>query len=154
MVDVALTTVILLVAAGGLSSTVISSVRLARVSEENADAYEAARAMTERIHAVAASEVFDTFAGNPDFDVPGLDPAPGDADGMVGRLIFPEIGGELREDFVDAEMGMPRDLNADGVIDALDHSDDYVILPVTIQMRWQGTRGTQTINLSMLVAGS
>ena len=68
-----------------------------------------------------------------------------DPDGIIGEVVFPtEMNGgvlELREDVVDASMGMPRDLNLDGVIDALDHSNDYRILPVVIRVDWEsGTR--------------
>ena len=33
------------------------------------------------------------------------------------------------------------DLNADGVIDGDDRSDDFVILPVRIRVRWRGVTG-------------
>jgi hypothetical protein len=36
---------------------------------------------------------------------------------------------------------MPRDLNGDGVIDALNHADDYLILPVTLRLEWRGAAG-------------
>ena len=42
----------------------------------------------------------------------------------------------LREDWVDAAFGLPQDLNGDGVIDAADHSDDYLILPVVVRFLW------------------
>jgi len=151
MVDVALATVILVVAAGGLISTVISTSKLSRVTEESSDAYEAARAITETIYATNPGEVFATFNAAPFFTVPGLNLQDGDADGFVGQIIFPTIGGELREDSVNAELGMPRDLNGDGVIDALDHSDDYTILPLTLRMQWKGVSGNEAADLTMLI---
>ncbi|MFI5402085.1 MAG: hypothetical protein ACHQ1G_04040 [Planctomycetota bacterium] len=83
------------------------------------------------------------------FAVPGLKPRSGDADGTIGELIFPVAQGaeglELREDVA------KRDLNGDGVIDTEDHSNDYVILPVTVKVEWKGTRGTRQIELHSLL---
>ncbi len=109
--------------------------------------------MTEQIHAMDATTVFTTFIGAPNFDVTGLGAVADDADGLVGEILFPSVGGELREDVVDASLGMPRDLNGDGAIDALNHADDYIILPITIRIRWMGVSGRQTADLSLLVQG-
>ncbi len=83
------------------------------------------------------------------FAVAGLTPRIGDPDGTIGELIFPVAEGaegpELREDIAG------RDLNADGVIDTEDHSNDYVILPVTVRVEWKGTRGTRQIELHSLL---
>ena len=52
---------------------------------------------------------------------------------------FPETSaspGVLREDLMLPELGMPRDLNLDGVIDSADHSADYQALPVLLTVRW------------------
>jgi hypothetical protein len=90
------------------------------------------------------------------FAVPGLDAIPGDPDGLVGEFAFPTVatGGvlELREDVVDAALGMPRDLDADGVIDAFDHGDDYALLPVTVRLRWRGVRGNRLFEVRTLLA--
>jgi hypothetical protein len=51
------------------------------------------------------------------------------------------IAGALREDYVDAALEMPHDLNGDGAIDSLDHRGDYRILPVTVTVEWQSPRG-------------
>jgi hypothetical protein len=32
---------------------------------------------------------------------------------------------------------MPRDLNGDGVVDALDHSVDRILLPVKVTVEWK-----------------
>ena len=46
------------------------------------------------------------------------------------------VDGALREDVFMPELGLPMDLNGDGVIDAQNHALDYKVLPVTIQLRW------------------
>lgn len=50
---------------------------------------------------------------------------------------------ELREDVEHEALGMPRDLDGDGVVDALDHRDDYVVLPVCVHVEWQGRLGAR-----------
>ena len=59
----------------------------------------------------------------------------------VGEIVFPESGGQLTETYVDAGMGMPRDLNRDG--DALDTNvgGSYKILPVKVTVRWKSMNG-------------
>ena len=49
MVEIAIVAVLLLVAVGGLSGAVLSSLRLARTSEESALADEATRALAARM---------------------------------------------------------------------------------------------------------
>lgn len=85
-----------------------------------------------------------------------IPPPPPEEEGEEGR--GGEGGGELaaaestfewqlREDFVDEELGMPRDLNGDNVIDAEDHSEDYVVLPVRVRMSWKGLGGNRSTQL-------
>lgn len=83
------------------------------------------------------------------FTVAGLEPRRDDPDGTIGELIFPVADGpegpELREDVAG------RDLNADGIIDSEDHSNDYVILPVTVRVEWKGARGGRQLELQSLL---
>ena len=95
-------------------------------------------------------------ARGPNFTVVGLDVQTGDPDGFCGRVLFPSVapGGaeELREDFVDAGLNMPRDLNGDGMVDALDHGDDYVLLPVRVRVEWRGISGPRQIELETMLS--
>ena len=89
------------------------------------------------------------------FRVDELVPLAAAADGMVGEIILPvrnagsEVAPdwEIREDLVLPELGMPRDLNGDAVIDDLDHSDDVSLLPVVVVLRWQGRLGEQEMRV-------
>jgi hypothetical protein len=54
---------------------------------------------------------------------------------------------QLREDYEDVRLGMPRDLNGDGVIDQVEHCHDYVILPVLVQVEWSGSFGAREVRL-------
>ena len=81
------------------------------------------------------------------FAVPGLSAVPGDADGLVGLVVFPEVGGELREDSADADLGMPRDLDLDGAVDDVDHSGNYGVLPVLVRVEWRGKGPARRLDL-------
>ena len=59
----------------------------------------------------------------------------------VVSLLTPGTTWELREDYDVEELGFPRDLNGDSLIDSENHSDDYIILPVLIRVEWKGRRG-------------
>ena len=94
----------------------------------------------------------------PNFDVTGLAPRSDDPDGRVGRIVFPSIdlpgGGQaLREDVIDARLGMApdgRDLNGDG--DALDDVTlDYQLLPARLIVEWTGAGGDRSYELDLLL---
>ena len=94
------------------------------------------------------------------FAVESLEPLPDDPDGVVGSVTFPAINTgsaidpvwELREDQPFPALGTPRDLNGDSVVDALDHAADYALLPVRIELRWQGRHGPREFHLQTIVA--
>ena len=78
----------------------------------------------------------------------------GDADGLAGQVIFPtRVGfpGALREDVVDAKLGMPRDLDGDGVIDTANHAGNYRLLPVIVRVRWRGATGNASAELRTML---
>ncbi len=85
----------------------------------------------------------------------GLHVQAGDADGMVARVRFPVDPNNpavLREDIDDSVLGMPMDLNGDGLIDANDHSGDYVVLPFSVVVEWRTMRGAnRSLELSAVV---
>ncbi|HVS19906.1 MAG TPA: hypothetical protein VMT18_14975, partial [Planctomycetota bacterium] len=74
---------------------------------------------------------------------------PGDPDGLPGEIVFPGDGVGLFEDVVFPALGMPRDLTLDDppMIDSLDHSMDYRVLPVLVRVRWAGARGNRELML-------
>jgi hypothetical protein len=45
----------------------------------------------------------------------------------------------------DAQLGMPRDLDADGVVDDANHANDYLLLPIRIRIEWisKGTKNAR-----------
>lgn len=57
----------------------------------------------------------------------------------------------LREDMDLADLGMPRDLNGDTVIDALDHRYDSRVLPVCVRVSWKGRYGDRSMDVYTLL---
>jgi prepilin-type N-terminal cleavage/methylation domain-containing protein len=154
LIEVTLVIAILAVAAGLFAQTMIASARIDPVSEETRIAAEGARTKLEDMRALEFAQVFASYnadaADDPAgpgtapgawFEVPGLKPPPGAA--AVGRVIFPTVDGALLESFVDETLGMPHDLDGDGVIDNADHSADAIILPVRVQLEWASKSGRQ-----------
>lgn len=166
LIEIMLTTVIMLIAVGGLSSSILSSVRLGRVNDESARAHAGARQMAEIIQDVDFDQIYamfnaddtdDPVAGAPGntFAIDGLTLRLDDVDNAVGTILFPTVdtaaGLALREDVVDADLGMPRDLNGDGVIDTENHAGDYLVLPVTVRVLWRGAAGNRQLDLDLLL---
>lgn len=159
LIELSLGMLVMLVALSVFSGTVLSTTRQRAISRETALAAQAVRSVFESMRNEDFSEVlrlYDSDAANDpagvgsapgaEFDVPGLEPLPG---GLPGQVIFPlvEVGSEddprweLREDFANVRLGMPRDLDGDGAVDALDHSADTLILPVLIRVEWMSNAG-------------
>ena len=72
----------------------------------------------------------------------------------VRCVVLTGAGGELElaEDLVDPTRGVPRDLDGDGLIDNLDHSDDYQLLPVALILRWKGATGVRQLRVLTMLA--
>ena len=47
---------------------------------------------------------------------------------------------------------MPRDLSGDSIIDDLDHSQDFIILPLTVRLEWRGSFGPRTYEIQTMLA--
>jgi len=151
---------------GAVSSTLVASSSLSKSTRETSLALECAQSAMESTRGEEFSEAFarfnsttidDPVAGTSPgslFGIDALSVRDGDADGAIGAISFPGNGVQLREDTVDAELGMPRDLNGDGVIDALDHSGDYVVLPVRIRVEWTGQTGNRALEVVSLLVDS
>lgn len=162
--------VVLVMTLLGFSQALISSMVTSRVNREVAVATDAARHIISDLQGEAFDQVFANFnsgaAGNllgntvvtnSGFAIPGLRAMAGDADGFVGTIRMPEstvIGViQLREDLNDAQLGMPRDLDGEGPgVDAADHSGDYLILPVVVEVDWLGAAGPAHLEFKTILA--
>ena len=169
LIDVMMAAVVLAIAISGMSGAILVGMSLNRVNHDTALAQQAARRVIEEIESRAFSETFAAYNANvgddggltsaavgANFAVAGLEPMTGDADGMCGRVMFPTqtVGAveQLREDVVDAALGMPRDLNGDGLVDALDHAANFRLLPVRVRIEWKGSVGPRTIDIETMLS--
>ena len=148
------------VALGAVVSSLVASISLKNTNRESHVAMLAAESALERIRGETFANAFRMFNANPaddpggagtapgnSFAVTGLSPRTGDADGRAGEIQFPGDGNTLRENVVDAGLGMSRDLSGDGVVDNADHSGDYVVLPVRVRVQWQGETGDRELEI-------
>lgn len=160
LVEIVVVMAILTVAAGIFAQTMSAASRMDPLTQENNLAAEGARVMLERMKAGEFRDIYALYNANPaddpggpgtapgcTFAIPGL--APATVGGSVGRIEFPTLGDELREDVIDAALVMPRDLNGDGLVDGANHAGDYAILPIRVRVQWAsryGRAGVRTLD--------
>jgi prepilin-type N-terminal cleavage/methylation domain-containing protein len=82
------------------------------------------------------------------FVVEGLRPRPNDPDGVVGTILFPEATDAtgkvvLSELGQDPFLGPPRDMNGNGTTNDIDVGPNYIMLPVSVLVQWQGVFGEE-----------
>jgi hypothetical protein len=168
LIEVLCALVVLLLGVLGFAQAIAASARSTQAMRENLLATQAARRTLEELQANVFAEIFWRYNNTPDddpggpgtaqgggFAVDGLAAVEGDADGLPGEVVFPVLPGApgvLREDVVDASLGMPHDLDGVAGIDGADHSDDYRLLPVLVRVRWRGTAGTGSVELRTMLA--
>ena len=166
LLELAMSIAVMVVGVSALASTVVTGSALNQVSHETETARKAIETQIDAMRSTAFAQVFATYNGvggdDPGgantapgqyFAVAGLTPLAGAPGGVAGRIIFPSTGPELRESAVDTTIGMPRDLNLDGAVDALDHAGDYMILPVRVRVQWMGASGPRTVELQTQISG-
>lgn len=135
-----------------LAASIGSGMGTVAVNREEDVAAHAAREQLERLHdqdTIPFEQIFAGYNADPDDDPPV---APGSTfavagvrDGL-GEILFPIKDGQLREDVAG------RDLNGDRELDEEDHAADYVLLPVTVRIRWTGTVGGRSVEFSTVLA--
>lgn len=165
LVDVCLSMALLVVALGVLIGSTFSALELDRSNASLALANQALRGLSEEMQAMPIDEVLDAYVmleGEQDSirdtklarltmrekllaDDAGHLP--------VARATFPldADGRTLREDLDAPELGLPRDLDGDGAIDADDHRADFRILPVVLELEWVSPSGPQTLRMSTVL---
>ena len=170
MIELLLVASVLLVTLLFFSQSMGSAVALSGVNRETGLATEGVREIVERMQGTEDfALVFRLYNDYPDDDpdgqgtapgaavaVAGLDPTDDDPDGLVGEIRFPTVPGaagpELHEDVVDDALGMPRDLDGDGLPGAGDKKGTYRLLPVEVTLRWKGKTGVRSLQLQTLLA--
>lgn len=165
LIEMMLASVVLVVAILGTVGSLTSSAMLGESTRETTIAYLAAQEMIEVLQATPCQDVFVNYneeadddpggigaAPGPGFAVPGLNPQADDPDGLPGRILMPQAGKDLKEDLDDyPELGMPRDLNADGEIDGDKRQKDYILLPVIARVEWIGVSGERSVEIETVL---
>lgn len=159
LLEVLVVMVILTFAVGMLSSAMTAASRLGAQQRESALAGEEARRMLELMRGEDFAQLYARYNTVPDddpggagtgpganFAVPGLRAVTGDADGLPGQILFPSAGAALYENVENEALGMPRDLDCDGLVDSANHASDYRILPVEVRVQWQGYAGPTSVS--------
>lgn len=157
--------VVLSISLGVLVGAVFSGIRLARTDEETAQASQALRTALARIGALAPRDAFAILNDEDGDDLPGQSADSylavdelllSDREGtpVTIQITFPveaDAPGVVREDLELPALGLPRDLDGDGEIDAADHSADLVLLPVLLRLEWQGSAGPQSLQMATIL---
>ena len=165
LVELSLAMTVLVIALVSISAATLRAHSLRRQNRETTLAYGAIRSAAERIHAFSyitveqspetwVQDMMATYGpggtvGNT-FDVEGLNPI--GAVGTVGTITF--ITDEtLTDAAINAEFGMPRDLNGD--LDAADNdvSGDARLLPVILNVSYRGGNGNVNLAHSFIAVG-
>jgi type II secretory pathway pseudopilin PulG len=160
LIEIMIALSILAISILALLSSLCAAAKLQDVTRERALAQNAARAKIEEMRSRTYTQIYSLYNSNPaddpggpgtapgaTFTVPGLNAFPGVP---VGQIVFPESGGGLLESLVDpsrgidASMGMPRDLNGNGIIDVVPFTTGYQILPVKIVITWKSANGKKS----------
>ncbi len=143
---------ILAISLSQFGTTLGASLRLDPVGREKAIAAEAARSQLEEMRNHPFSQVFALYNDTPLDDPGGAGTAPGScfsvqdlaptsAGACIGRITFPALDSQLREDLVDENLSTPRDLNGDGAVDEANHAADFILLPIRVTVEWMPTAG-------------
>jgi type II secretory pathway pseudopilin PulG len=137
LVELTVAITVLIIAICATASTVVTTSALNQSSHETAVARKAAESMIETLRNAPFQQVFALYnadpaddpggantAPGPRFAVAGLTVAPGAPGGVAGEILFPSAGPGLFENVDDPTLGMPRDLNADTMVNAMDRAAD------------------------------
>ena len=170
LLELTIVLAVLSVAVSMHASTLVSLGRQRDLARESAAVSAAVQNVIETIRGHPFEEVAWLFDSDPAndpqgpgtapgnrFAVEGLDPLEGAADGMVGTILLPERrlddgSWQVREDLARPELGLPRDLNGDSIVDALDHRADLIRLPLRVRVDWRSRHGPRSYAVTTMLA--
>ena len=156
LIEAVVTVAILGVGAMTSISVLTSSLALDQVNNETAAALSAVNSEVELIRSEPFATVSRQFDAIPANDPGGAGTGLGAAftasglkrtgSASPGEVVLPvDGGGVVRENLDIPELGMPMDLNGDGVVDAGDHTADAIVLPILVRVQWNGRSGSRAI---------
>lgn len=165
LVDVCLSMALLVVGLGVLIGSTFSAMKLDQVNASTALANQALRGMCEEMQAMPIDEVLDSYVLRGDEDErardaklarltlrdPALASRAGKKPVAAARFPLDGDGRTLREDLDLPALGLPRDLDGDGAIDSADKRATFRILPVVLELDWEGPSGPQHLQVSSVL---
>ena len=159
LLEVMVAAAFLCVAMAGISTVLSATYKHSELLHEYELAESTALSVVEEVQYLADtsfSNLYVYFDADPSNDPEGPGTAPGDtfgnltvpglvasSDSPTGQLV--EIIVHTNETEVNARLGLPRDLDGDGVADNPDVSASYKILPVTVRIHW-AHQGAEQVN--------
>ncbi len=136
------------------------SLNVERVNRESTVAIAEAKRLLGEVRGETEARLFASYdadaANDPDgagtapgatIPLPGLGWSGANASGSCTVFLPFDSTGALREDLTIPELGLPRDLDGDGVVDSADHRADAIFIPVAVRVRWTGVQGEREIVL-------
>jgi prepilin-type N-terminal cleavage/methylation domain-containing protein len=161
LIEVLLGMTVFSISALTVMNSMLYSSRLDTVNKETAAATRAARRALERLRGTTFSDIYASFnaatvddpggdgtAPGSTFTAPGLEEVVGGPGSITGEIVFP-VGASTNfdETLVAPELGLPRDLNADGKLSKNVPPEDVFVLPVTVRITWTGSAGERSVVL-------
>ena len=150
----------LLVGLMALSASAVRVQGLARAARDRMTAQNALRAKTEELRSISRAGLNDALgwglhvsnavAALATFPVEGLTPIQGEASVGTVRLITNET---LSDSALGVELGMPRDLDGDGLATNNAVTATARLLPVVFEVRWNSPWGEQRITQGLWILG-
>lgn len=164
LLEVMLSISVMTIAMVMFSGVVSSTARMGGEKRRASVAAQAARSQLEAMRCRPFRELWALYnedplddpagkgsAPGPHFTVDGLEALEGDADGFVGTIVFPQTDGQLVESVAIGDLGLPRDLNGDTLLDDKDHASDYAILPIKVRLEWRSEYGPRKLEMHTMI---
>lgn len=157
LIEVLVTASVLLIGLLAMTSTSVVVNSLRRSASDQQRAQGAIQAIVEDLHAIAreadsdeanwAGEILNVYGagGNPgnQFDVAGLDPWQGNPSVATVTVVTDETATDA---LLGAAVGMPRDLDGDGLAANVNVTGAASLLPAVVSLQWRGSSGPQQIS--------
>jgi hypothetical protein len=165
MVEVGLAMTILIVAVMAMTASNYRMHALRRQNRERVLAQNAVRSVAEQIQATAQRLALESPESWSQDMLAALSPGGALGDTFAARELEPQAGeaavGSIQvivdettsDGVLGLDLGLPRDLDGDGLRDNADVSATARILPVVLRLRWSGSRGDAQIAHCFYVIG-
>jgi len=141
LLEVMITLVVFIVAFGGLSALLVLNVQSISQVRERSLVVHSLRETAEKVRSAPFKEIVLDYQSYP-FAIGEIN-----ATGTV-QLFLNET--EVSQD--SQVLGLPRDLDGDGLVQSTDVSATYTLLPVKIEVSWTAQNGPETEALYMLLS--